>query len=40
MMKATATKMSLGSKHLQYFDYFTLIPSCSHFTMFEKNATN
>ena len=39
MMTATARKMSFESKHLRFCDYFALIPSCSHFTMLEKNAT-
>ena len=39
MMTATARKKLLENKHLRSCDYFAIILSCSHFTMFAKNAT-
>ena len=37
MMKETARKTSLKNKHLRNCDYFSIILSCSHFTMLTKN---
>ena len=37
MMTETARKTPLKNKHLRNCDYFTIIPSCSHFTMLTMN---
>ena len=36
--KATARKASFENKNLRNCDYFSIVPSCSHFTMLTKNA--
>ena len=39
MITARAKKTSLENEHLCNYDYFAIIPSCSHFTMLAKNLT-
>ena len=39
MITARTRKTSLENEHLRNYDYFAIIPSCSHFTMLAKNLT-
>ena len=39
MITARAKKTSVENEHLCNYDYFAIIPSCSHFTMSAKNLT-
>ena len=39
MMTVTARRASLENEHLRNCDYFVIITSYLHFTMFTKNAS-
>ena len=39
MITTRAKKTSLENEHLRNYDYFAIIPPCSHFTMLAMNLT-